>query len=154
MSLSLTVQYAVKRRRGIPAKKTFERWAQAALSGRRLGAEFTLRIVGAKEGAALNQTYRGRPGPTNVLSFCADCPIGIKLTPFLGDIIICAPVVQREAREQGKALKAHWAHMTVHGVLHLLGYDHIKAKEAKVMEDLETSILATLDYPDPYTHTF
>jgi probable rRNA maturation factor len=102
--------------------------------------------------AQLNQHYRGKPGPTNVLSFPADLPESLQL-PLLGDIVICAPVVAREAVEQGKPAAAHWAHMAVHGALHLLGYDHICETEATEMEDLETAILATLGFPCPYPDT-
>jgi probable rRNA maturation factor len=100
---------------------------------------------------ALNQTFRGKTGPTNVLSFPADLPPGTD-APLLGDIVICAPVVRREAQQQGKSLTAHWAHMAVHGTLHLLGYDHIDAAQAEEMESLETHILTGMHFPCPY-HT-
>ena len=106
-------------------------------------------MVDTEEMATLNRAYRGKEGPTNVLSFPYDLPPEAGLA-LLGDIVICAPVVAREAREQGKTLDAHWAHMTVHGALHLLGYDHIDEHEAAAMEALETDILARLDYPCPY----
>ena len=97
----------------------------------------------------LNSAYRGKAGPTNVLSFPAEIPEGLDI-PLLGDIVVCAPVVRREAVEQGKTESAHWAHMIVHGTLHLLGYDHIQNDEAEAMEALETTILAQLNYPCPY----
>ena len=135
------VQRAVAAR-GVPGPARLRRWAQAAL-GRR-GGEVTVRIVGGAESRALNRRYRGKDKPTNVLSFPYDDP-GV-----LGDVVICAAVVNREAREQGKAAAAHWAHMVVHGVLHLLGFDHIRPADAKVMEGRERAILARLSFPDPY----
>jgi probable rRNA maturation factor len=114
-----------------------------AALGRRTG-EVTLRIVGPAESRALNRRYRKKDKPTNVLSFPYDDP------GLLGDIVICAAVVNREAREQGKRREAHWAHMVVHGVLHLLGFDHIRPADAKVMERRERAILARLSFPDPY----
>jgi probable rRNA maturation factor len=105
----------------------------------------TIRVVGAAESRRLNRRFRGKDKPTNVLSFPYDVP------GALGDVVICAPVVNREAREQGKAPAAHWAHMVVHGVLHLLGHDHIRAADAKMMEARERAILARLSYPDPYS---
>ena len=127
----------------MPVPRQLRRWAEAA-RGRRRG-ELTLRIVGPGESRALNRRYRKKDKPTNVLSFPYDDP-GV-----LGDIVICAAVVRREAREQGKSAAAHWAHMVVHGVLHLLGFDHIRPADAKVMENRERAILARLSFPDPYT---
>ena len=138
--------------RGVPAPARLRRWARAALVGAARGRdrfELTLRIVGPAESRALNRRYRGKDKPTNVLSFPADAPARGKQR-VLGDVVICAAVVAREAREQGKAPAAHWAHMVVHGVLHLLGFDHIRAADAKVMEGRERAILARLSYPDPY----
>jgi probable rRNA maturation factor len=135
------VQRAVAAR-GVPAPGQLRRWALAAL-GRRAG-ELTVRVVGAAESRALNRRYRGKDKPTNVLSFPSDAP------GALGDLVICAPVVNREAREQGKRPNQHWAHMVVHGVLHLLGLDHIRPADARVMEGRERAILARLAYPDPY----
>jgi probable rRNA maturation factor len=128
--------------RGVPAPARLRRWAKAALGSRR--GELTVRIVGSAESRALNRRYRGKDKPTNVLSFPYDA------RGALGDLVICAPVVNREAREQGKPAAAHWAHMVVHGILHLLGHDHIRDREAKVMESRERAILARLSYPDPY----
>lgn len=153
MNLVVDVQYALddapEDDPSIPPPAAFERWAAAALVGERDAAELSLRVVDAAEGAELNQTYRRRPGPTNVLSFPCDSPPGIE-PPLLGDVVICASVVAREAREQGKPAAAHWAHMTVHGILHLLGYDHETPAEAEVMERREARILAGLGYADPY----
>ena len=101
------------------------------------------------EGAELNEAYRRKQGPTNVLSFPFEAPPGVELS-LLGDIVVCAPVVAREAGEQGKILESHWAHMVVHGCLHLLGYDHMEPVEAEAMEALETEILGGLGYPNPY----
>ncbi|MFT5710906.1 MAG: putative rRNA maturation factor [Halioglobus sp.] len=132
-----------------PKEEDIRRWVRAALHKHPEDAELTVRIVDIDEMATLNQTYRGKSGPTNVLSFPSDLPAELEL-PLLGDIVICAPVVAREATEQHKPAIAHWAHMTVHGTLHLLGYDHQEEAEALAMESLETTILATLDYPCPY----
>jgi len=134
----------------VPAEKSVRRWARAALGGSgRERVELTVRMVDAEEGAQLNQDYRHKSGPTNVLSFPFEDPPGVS-THLLGDLVVCAPVVAREAREQGKALEAHWAHMVVHGVLHLCGYDHEDEAQALGMESLETRILGGLGYPDPY----
>jgi probable rRNA maturation factor len=133
----------------VPAPEEFERWVSAALSGRRDSGELTIRVVGVAEGAALNETYRHRNGPTNVLSFPCDDSPQLDM-PLLGDLIICAPLVVREARDQGISSTAHWAHLTVHGTLHLLGYDHEESSEAEIMEGVEAEILAALGYPDPY----
>ena len=146
----LAVGYAVPRA-GLPASASFCRWVEAALRGarRRKSVELAIRIVDADEGRALNRDYRGKDYATNVLSFPAELPPGVVL-PLIGDLAICAPVVLREAAEQGKAPRDHWAHLTVHGVLHLLGYDHIVDAEAEAMEALETRILAGLGIADPY----
>jgi probable rRNA maturation factor len=111
-----------------------------------------LRVVDDDESAALNSRYRGRNGPTNVLSFRAESPAGrsAELLP-IGDVVICAGVVAREAREQGKPLTAHWAHMVVHGTLHLQGYDHDNDRDAAAMEARERVLLADLGFPDPYS---
>ncbi|RDS84541.1 rRNA maturation RNase YbeY [Dyella monticola] len=138
-------------RAGLPAPVSFRRWVNAALAGarHRRPAELSIRIVGTREGRTLNRTYRGKDYATNVLSFPTELPPGMRL-PLLGDIAICAPVVRREASEQGKEATHHWAHLTVHGVLHLLGYDHIVEAEAVRMEVLETRILKGLGIADPY----
>ncbi len=144
------VGYAVPRT-GIPAAASFRRWVDAALRGakRRKATELSIRIVDTAEGRALNRDYRGKDYATNVLSFEAELPPGVKL-PLIGDLAICAPVVAREAAEQGKRERDHWAHLTVHGVLHLLGYDHIEDADAEVMEALETRVLADLGIANPY----
>ncbi len=148
MTLELDVQYADGVREA-PATDDFRRWAEAALEERRADAELSIRVVDEAEGRALNRDYRGRDYATNVLSFPADLPedIGVAL---LGDLVLCAPVVAREAAEQGKPAIAHWAHLTVHGCLHLLDFDHETESDANVMESLETEIMARLGYPDPY----
>lgn len=133
----------------LPGEGEFRRWAEAALAGRRDEAELCIRVVGEDEGRALNARYRGKAYATNVLSFPAELPPELGL-PLLGDLVLCAPVVVREAREQDKPETAHWAHLTVHGVLHLLGYDHIDPAEAEAMEALERTVLARCGYPDPY----
>ena len=153
MTLVVDVQYAVdgtaEAGNGCPSPREFERWAAAALAGRCAAGEMTVRVVGLDEGTALNEAYRHRSGPTNVLSFPCENTPEMEI-PLLGDLVICAPVVMREAREQHKTPEAHWAHMTVHGSLHLLGYDHEETKEAEDMERLESAILTGLGYPDPY----
>ncbi|AKC87456.1 rRNA maturation RNase YbeY [Pseudoxanthomonas suwonensis] len=146
--LDVSVNYAAPRA-GVPAAASFRKWVAAALKGRIREADLAIRIVDAKEGRALNRHYRGKDYATNVLSFPAELPEGVKL-PLLGDLVICAPVVAREAAEQGKPAIAHYAHLTVHGVLHLLGWDHNNDKDAEAMEQLEREILAGLGLPDPY----
>ncbi len=116
-------------------------------------AELTVRIVDETEGLELNQTYRQRDYPTNVLSFPFDAPVELPVR-LLGDLVVCAPVIEREAVAQKKPLTAHWAHMIVHGTLHLLGYDHIEDDEAVVMERLEQRILEALGYADPYADDY
>ncbi|HET6805422.1 MAG TPA: rRNA maturation RNase YbeY [Frateuria sp.] len=144
------MSYAVPRT-GVPAPASFRQWVAAALRGarRRKPAEVAVRIVDAEEGRALNRDYRGKDYATNVLSFPAELPPGVDL-PLIGDLAICAPVVAREAAEQGKKPRDHWAHLTVHGTLHLLGYDHIEEADAEAMEALERRILAGLGIADPY----
>lgn len=148
--LEVGLSYAAPRR-GVPASASFRRWVEAALQGARhhKATELSIRIVDAREGRALNRKYRGKDYATNVLSFPAELPRGVA-SPLLGDLVICAPVVMREAREQGKSPRDHHAHLTVHGVLHLLGFDHQNARDAVRMESLETRILATLGIADPY----
>jgi probable rRNA maturation factor len=134
---------------GVPTSEQFQRWAEAAFAGRRDAAELSIRVVGEPEAAELNGRYRGKPYATNVLSFPAELPAGIPV-PAVGDLVICASVVAREAADQGKSAEAHWAHLTVHGCLHLIGYDHEDDSQAMQMEPLETAILAGLGFPDPY----
>ncbi|MBJ6982597.1 MULTISPECIES: rRNA maturation RNase YbeY [unclassified Luteimonas] len=152
--LDVAVGYALPRA-GLPAAVSFRKWVAAALAGRILEADLAVRIVDEAEGRALNRHYRGRDYATNVLSFPAELDEGIKLPkgvrmPLLGDVVLCAPVVAREAGEQGKRLVAHYAHLTVHGTLHLLGWDHGDEIEAEAMEKLEREILAGLGIDDPY----
>ena len=126
----------------MPARAQVQRWAHAALAHH---AQITVRIAGRAEARALNRDYRGRNYATNVLTFVMrDTP------PYAGDLVLCAPVVAREAREQGKGLAAHYAHLVVHGVLHVQGYDHVSDADARVMEPLESEIVMKLGYPDPY----
>ena len=139
--LNLAVQYAVTET-GKPSRALFRKWVRAALDH---DARVTLRIVGQSEGRVLNRTYRNKDYATNVLTFVFnDKP------PFEGDLALCAPVIAREARVQRKTLTAHYAHLTVHGVLHLQGYDHEHDSDAQVMEQREAQILAKLGYADPY----
>lgn len=137
--------------RGLPQRASFLQWVEATLRmvKRRGNSEVSVRIVDADEGRALNRQYRRRDYATNVLSFPAELPAGVKL-PLLGDLVICAPVVAREAHEQRKSLRDHHAHMTVHGTLHLLGHDHENDEDATRMESLERRILAELGITDPY----
>ena len=132
----------------VPPADRFRAWAACALL-RQTDATLTIRIVDREESRHLNESYRGKQGPTNVLSFPADLPaeVGIAL---LGDVIVCAPLVIEEAARQGKRETAHWAHLTIHGVLHLLGYDHQGELEAGEMEKLEISLLGSMGFPDPY----
>ena len=146
--LDVAVNYAAPRA-GVPAAVSFRKWVAAALKGRIREADLAIRIVDEREDQALNRHYRGKDYATNVLSFPAELPEGVKL-PLLGDLVICAPVVAREAAEQGKPVAAHYAHLTVHGVLHLLGWDHEHDKDAEAMEQLEREVLAELGLPDPY----
>ena len=150
MKIKLAIQQASAASR-VPAKAEVKRWVAVALKGRRKQARLSLRILDEAESAALNLRYRGKAGPTNVLSFPFEPPPGLPdPQPFMGDLAICAPVVEREAVEQGKSLEAHWAHMIVHGILHLLGHDHLDEGEAQEMEALETRILEELGFPAPY----
>ncbi len=129
----------------LPTKAQFNLWAKAAL---RVDTEVTIRVVDEEEGRQLNSAYRGKDYATNVLTF----PL-TEAPHLMGDIIICAPVVQTEAHAQHKAIEAHFAHLTVHGILHLHGYDHEKESQAELMESLEISILSKLRYPNPYLFT-
>ena len=139
--LNLSVQYACNRE-GLPLRADFVSWARAALVG---GGEVTIRLVDADEGRMLNNEYRGKDYATNVLSFPYD-----REPVVTGDLVICPSVVAREAVEQNKPLAAHYAHLTVHGMLHLQGWDHDNDEDAQAMEDQEREILAAMGYPDPY----
>ena len=136
-----------------PDDESFRRWVSAVLTHTHhpddAATEISLRVNGLKEMTDLNSRFRNRTGPTNVLSFPADLPIGVDV-PLLGDIVICASVVATEAREQNKVEEWHWAHLTVHGVLHLLGYEHDTDSDAETMEALEIDILHGLNVPNPY----
>ena len=147
--LRLDLQIASRLPR-LPGRAAIRRWAAAALAdGGGRPFALTVRIVDEAEGAALNEPYRRKPGATNVLSFGYEPAPGLE-PGALGDIVICAPVVRREARAQGKAEAAHWAHMVVHGIMHLRGYDHVRQRDAAVMEAAESVIITRLGFPDPY----
>lgn len=133
---------------GVPDETQFQVWAEKAWLGED-PSEVTIRIVGNEESQDLNHQYRGKDKPTNVLSFPFEAPPGITV-PLAGDLVICAPVVEKEAQEQHKEPVAHWAHMVVHGMLHLQGYDHIEDNEAEAMEALEVRLLAQLGFANPY----
>ena len=150
---NLQLSYAVPRR-GVPAPSSFSSWANLALvnakvSGLPQQVGLSLRIVDAAEALELNTRYRNKAFPTNVLSFPAELPRGVP-REWLGDLVMCAPVLAQEASEQQKPLRAHYAHMTMHGMLHLLGYEHEIEEDAQAMEALETQLLAGLGFPDPY----
>ena len=145
----IDLQIACQHTDNLPTETQIQQWANAAIRPQTLQPEITIRIVDEAESHDLNLTYRGKDKPTNVLSFPFECPDEVEL-PLLGDLVICRQVVEREATEQGKPLEAHWAHMVVHGCLHLLGYDHIEDDEAEEMESLETEIMLSLDFADPY----
>ena len=139
--LSLSVQYATKGE-ALPTRAEVRKWVRATAPG---AAELTVRFVDAEEGRSLNAQYRGKDYATNVLTFpYAREPV------LAGDLVLCLPVVLREAAEQGKPATAHFAHLVVHGMLHLLGYDHETGAEARIMEQMERAILDRLGYPDPY----
>ncbi len=148
VDVALTLQIACPAR-GLPARAELEAAVGAALRGRRGRAELTLRVVGAEEGRALNQRWRGKDYATNVLSFPAT-GLAAVAPDLLGDIALCAPVIGAEARAQGKRPLDHWRHLTVHGVLHLLGFDHTRDAQALVMEAAERAALASLGVADPY----
>jgi len=136
---------------GLPTDLQIREWVSAVLvqTDYQGAAQLTVRVVGNEEMTQLNQTYRHKDGATNVLSFPFEAPEQVPL-PLLGDVVICAPVVEQEARQQHKTSMQHWAHMVVHGVLHLLGYDHITEAQAEQMEQLEIMILSRLGYANPY----
>lgn len=133
----------------LPEPAQFDAWFAKALDGKRAEAEVTIRLVDEQESQALNSEYRGKNKPTNVLSFPFEAPVELEV-PLLGDLVVCAQVVASEAEEQGKPLMNHWAHMIIHGTLHLLGYDHIEDDEAEAMESEETRILEGLGITNPY----
>jgi probable rRNA maturation factor len=133
----------------LPSEADILRWVAAAVGDAMAEAQLTVRITDEAEIRELNATYRGKDYATNVLSFPFEAPPGVDI-PLLGDIVVCAAVVAREAAEQGKPLQAHWAHMVIHGTLHLLGFDHIEEADAEEMEGLEIALLADLGYANPY----
>ncbi|MDE1513429.1 MULTISPECIES: rRNA maturation RNase YbeY [Vibrio] len=149
MSIELDLQFAVSDHHGLPSAADFATWLTHTISPFQAQAEVTIRIVDSAESHQLNLNYRGKDKPTNVLSFPFEAPPGIELD-LLGDLVICRQVVEHEAIEQNKPLQAHWAHMVVHGSLHLLGYDHIEDDEAEEMEALETEIMQQMGFSDPY----
>lgn len=140
---------AIYTAQGQPDNEQIQHWIDAVLEDYPNNTEIVVRIVDEDESAQLNQHYRHKSGPTNILSFPADLPDGIDLN-LLGDLVICAPVVEQEALAQGKLLAHHWAHIIVHGVLHLLGYDHINDNEAGIMEAKEINILQQFNISNPY----
>ena len=148
-SIFVDLQIATENIEGLPTEEQIVQWATAAVQPEGDEVEMTVRIVDEAESHELNLTYRGKDRPTNVLSFPFECPDEVEL-PLLGDLVICRQVVEREAAEQDKPLMAHWAHMVVHGSLHLLGYDHVEDNEAEEMESLETQIMQGLGFDDPY----
>jgi probable rRNA maturation factor len=148
VTLELEVQN-VTQIEDVPPDSSLEQWATAALRQERERAELVIRLVDEAESQDLNREYRGKDKPTNVLSFPSRLPAVVP-SGLLGDLVICAPVVLREAAEQCKSIEAHWAHMVVHGTLHLLGYDHQEAADADIMEGLEREVLAGLNFQDPY----
>jgi probable rRNA maturation factor len=148
-SLIVEVQQVTERSDGLPTADDFKRWVAASLPPDQNPVELVIRLVDEDESRQLNRDYRGKDRPTNVLSFPFEAPAEIPL-PLLGDVVICVQIVEQEALEQGKDLQAHWAHMVIHGVLHLLGYDHLSSADAARMEGLERQILVGLNFPDPY----
>ena len=148
-SIFVDLQIVTENIEGLPTEEQIVQWATAAVQPEGDEVEMTVRIVDEAESHELNLTYRGKDRPTNVLSFPFECPDEVEL-PLLGDLVICRQVVEREAAEQEKPLMAHWAHMVVHGRLHLIGYDHIEDDEAEEMESLETQIMQGLGFDDPY----
>lgn len=148
MSVLLTIQN-ISKIKSIPSKHQFKTWVELALAPRRKKYAITIRIVGIKEITRLNKQYRKKNRPTNIISFNFYAPLPIK-TNILGDLVICAPIVKLEAKSQHKKPVSHWAHLTVHGVLHLLGYDHQHDSEGQKMEKLETKILKKLKIVNPY----
>ena len=150
----IDLKIASENSEGLPTLEQFTHWVETALAFEAQTEDFpetemTIRIVDEEESQTLNREYRGKDYPTNVLSFPFEVPEGIEL-PLLGDLVICRQVMEREAKEQQISLASHWAHLAVHGTLHLLGYDHIEEAEAEEMEGLETKIMQKLGFEDPY----
>ena len=132
-----------------PSEQQFQQWVDAVLSDQSQDSEIVIRLVDDAESSALNQQYRHKQGPTNILSFPFEAPDGMQMD-LLGDLVICAPLIEKEAAEQNKLTENHWAHITIHGVLHLIGYDHIEEAEAEEMEALEIKLLSMLNIANPY----
>lgn len=153
MELYVDLQLASKNQQALPDLLDIEKWVSATIIAAsdkiRDDAELTVRIVDIEESQQLNHQYREKDKPTNVLSFPFQNPPGITL-PLLGDLVVCKQVVEKEAIEQQKILTSHWAHMLIHGTLHLLGYDHIDDDEAEEMESIETNLMIELGFSDPY----
>lgn len=145
----LDLQIATEHNENLPTEQQIMQWLEVILPQFMENAEITIRIVDEQESQQLNNTYRHKDKPTNVLSFPFESPIEIDI-PLLGDLIICKQVVEAEAKEQHKSLSSHWAHMIVHGCLHLLGYDHILDEEAEEMENIEIDIMNQLGFDNPY----
>lgn len=145
----IDLQLACENTAHLPTEAQIQLWATRAVKPSMDEVEMTVRIVDEAESHHLNLTYRGKDKPTNVLSFPFECPDEVELG-LLGDLVICRQVVEQEAQEQGKPLMAHWAHMVVHGSLHLLGYDHMNDEDAEEMESLESEIMQSLGFEDPY----
>lgn len=148
MKIKVNIQRAT-RTSGLPSNQLVRKCVRLALAKRPGPSEITVRMTGAREAARLNRKWRRKKGPTNVLSFPAT-DIREFVPGYLGDIVLCAPVIAREATQQGKPLAAHWAHMIIHGTLHLMGYDHIKPAARRKMESLEKKLLAAMGIADPY----
>lgn len=147
--MSVTTDIQIVCEGSVPTEQQLQSWAESALASLDEDCELSIRLVEELESAELNETYRAKTGPTNVLSFPFQAPV--ELSPrLLGDLVICRPVIEREAQEQNKQIEHHWAHMVVHGCLHLLGYDHIADDEAEIMEFLERDILKSMSIEDPY----
>ncbi|OCF92302.1 rRNA maturation RNase YbeY [Gilliamella sp. wkB7] len=148
-AIILDLQIATDDNQNLPTEEQITQWLNVILPQFMDNAEITIRIVDEQESQQLNNTYRHKDKPTNVLSFPFESPIEIEV-PLLGDLIICKQVVEAEAKEQDKSLTSHWAHMIVHGCLHLLGYDHILDEEAEEMENIEIDIMQQLGFNNPY----
>jgi probable rRNA maturation factor len=149
MNIKVNLQIASKTK-SIPTIEQFQKWADLILINHIQGdQELTIRIVDERESALLNEKYRNKSGPTNILSFPADIDPEFNY-PLLGDLVICSPIIEKQANQNNKELLAHWAHMITHGILHLLGHNHLTNKEAIIMEELETNILMKFGFPPPY----
>lgn len=149
MKIEVDIQVACENQ-NLPSVEQFEKWVELAVASQHITeAEVTIRLVTSEESQMLNLTYRGKDKPTNVLSFPFEAPAEIELN-LLGDLVVCADIVEQEAQQQNKQLSHHWAHMIVHGTLHLLGFDHENDDEAHTMESLERQILTKLGIDDPY----